>query len=57
MRKHPKVQFEEYLCNLGEPKDANRRHIPSEVEAELIVNNLDTKQQFRQLAKMNRKPS
>ena len=55
--KHPKVQFEEYLYNFGEPKDDIRRYIPSKIEAVLVDSCLDTKQQFRQLVRMKRKQS
>ncbi len=49
--KHPKVYFEQYLYNSGEPFDEISSDTPPELEAELLENSFNMRRRFRHIAK------
>ena len=48
--KHPKVYFEQYLYNAGEPWDDRSSDTPPELEAELLENSYFMRQRARRIA-------
>ena len=49
-QKHPKVYFQQYLFNSGEPQYDTSTDLPSELEAELVENSYVMRRHFRHLA-------
>ena len=48
--RHPKVYFEQYLYNAGEPWDDRSSDTPPELEAELLENSYFMRQKMRRIA-------
>jgi hypothetical protein len=53
-QKHPKVHFQQYLYNSGEPRDDFSHDTPAELEAELLENSYLMRRQFRHTAQRMR---
>ncbi len=49
-RKHPKVYFQKYLPNFGEPRHDIASHTPAELDVELLQNSYSGKRRFRHIA-------
>lgn len=52
--KHPKVHFQQYLYNAGEPRDDISNDTPVELEAELLENSHSMKGRVRHIAQRMR---
>lgn len=50
-QKHPKLHFQRYLFNSGEPRWNESSFLPPELEAELLENSYDMRRNFRHIAK------
>jgi len=46
-QKHPKVRYEQYLYNAGEPQDYVSHDTPALLEAELLENSFLLKRRFK----------
>ena len=53
-QKHPKVGFNQYLYNAGEPSDDASHDLPPELEVELLENSHSMKRRFRHNAQVLR---
>lgn len=49
-QKHPKVDFDQYLYNSGEPGDRVSSNNPAELEAELLENKGFMRRRIRRIA-------
>lgn len=54
-QKHPKVNYEDYLYNPGEPVDDISHDVPAELEVELLHSSFLMKRRFRQSARRIRR--
>lgn len=54
-QKHPKVYFDQYLSNLGEPLDDVLGDTPPEIEARLLINSHSMRRQVRRMAQRMRR--
>lgn len=48
--KQPKVHFQEYLYNIGEPRDDISSDFPQSQEAELLEDSFSMRRRFRSIA-------
>lgn len=53
-QKHPKVYFQQYLYNSGEPSYDGSNDLPPELEAELLGNSHTMRQHLRHIAQRMR---
>lgn len=53
-QKHPKVQFEQYLYDPGEPLESTRGLSLSEIQADLLEDSFFIKRRFRNIAERSR---
>ena len=49
-QKHPKVSYRAYLNNANEPREYLSQDVPAALEAELLDNSANARQEFRHLA-------
>jgi len=52
--KQPKVHFEQYLHNFGEPQDDVSKDLPAELQAELLDDSQAMRRHFRHFARLKR---